>query len=293
MGTEDRSREVPVRADDSQAHGRPVVVFRHDGSETREGPSHRMTHAHAVLAFCTGGSSTVEQQGEWTLQAGDVLLIPWGEPHRHLSPRRPEVWGVGFCPVCLTSGGGEGLLEPFERVRAGASAVVRIPEERRPFLESLIRELRRELEREGEETPGVQRSYLTLILAEVSRATTGSTPAEGGDSVVAEALRFIERHCLEPLSLKDVAAAVHRAPAYLTTAVRRATGRTVQAWIISGRLSEARRRLLHTDEDIDIIAERVGYADATHFIRVFRRSHGLTPAAWRARHRRPPAPSRA
>ncbi|MCI4371871.1 MAG: helix-turn-helix domain-containing protein, partial [Thermoplasmata archaeon] len=40
--------------------------------------------------------------------------------------------------------------------------------------------------------------------------------------------------------------------------------------------------LLHSDERVDIIAERVGYADATHFIRMFRRAHGATPAAWRA-----------
>jgi AraC-like DNA-binding protein len=70
------------------------------------------------------------------------------------------------------------------------------------------------------------------------------------------------------------------------------------SWIIAGRLAEARRRLVHSDEMIEIIAERVGYRDATHFIRVFRREHGMTPAAWRARHvagavkerRRSPAP---
>ncbi len=45
---------------------------------------------------------------------------------------------------------------------------------------------------------------------------------------------------------------------------------------------EARRRLLHSDERVDVIAERVGYADPTHFIRMFRREHGATPAAWRA-----------
>jgi AraC-like DNA-binding protein len=37
---------------------------------------------------------------------------------------------------------------------------------------------------------------------------------------------------------------------------------------------------------IDIIAERVGYADSTHFIRMFRREHDATPAAWRAAHTR-------
>jgi AraC-like DNA-binding protein len=50
-------------------------------------------------------------------------------------------------------------------------------------------------------------------------------------------------------------------------------------------MAQARRLLLHSDERVDVIAERVGYADATHFIRMFRREHGATPAAWRLRAR--------
>jgi AraC family transcriptional activator of pobA len=56
----------------------------------------------------------------------------------------------------------------------------------------------------------------------------------------------------------------------------------VVEWIIAARLAEARRLLLHGDEMVDVIAERVGYADATHFIRLVRREHGMTPAAWRS-----------
>jgi AraC-like DNA-binding protein len=57
--------------------------------------------------------------------------------------------------------------------------------------------------------------------------------------------------------------------------------------------AEARRLLLHGDERVDVVAERVGYADATHFIRMFRREHGVTPAAWRAAQRREPRVARA
>ena len=103
-------------------------------------------------------------------------------------------------------------------------------------------------------------------------------------ALVADSLRFIERNCLAPLTLGDVAAAIGKSPAHLTTALRRATGRSAVQWIIAGRLAEARRRLASTTEPIDRIAERVGYADATHFIRLFRREHGVTPAAWRAQH---------
>jgi len=133
----------------------------------------------------------------------------------------------------------------------------------------------------------VTRSLLTLILEEVARAATWPDRIARSSDVVSESLRFIERRCLGPLTLDDVAAAVNRTPSYVTTALRRATGRTAVAWIIAGRMAEARRRLLHSDENVDVIAERVGYSDATHFIRMFRRAHdGATPAAWRAQHGR-------
>ena len=80
----------------------------------------------------------------------------------------------------------------------------------------------------------------------------------------------------------DVAAAVGRSPTYVTSALTRATGRSAGEWIVRGRMAEARRLLLHSDEMVDAISGRVGYADPTHFIRMFRREHGATPAAWRA-----------
>ena len=79
------------------------------------------------------------------------------------------------------------------------------------------------------------------------------------------------------------ARAVNLSPAYVTTALKKSTGRSAVQWIITSRMAEARRLLLHSDEHVDIIAERVGYADSTHFIRMFRREHGVTPAAWRAK----------
>lgn len=246
-----------------------------------------VTHDYVALAYYTAGSATMEQRGAWSLRPGDMLLVPAGEPHRLLAASDVELWGLGFCPVCFVADGSETLLEPFERVRYGASAVVTIPEERRAFLEGLFRELRREVDGGGQ-APGtlaVQKSLVTLIVAEAARAARWEAHASAGNGVVADALGFIERRCLEPISLRDVASAVARSPAYLTTAVKRATGRSVQAWIIAGRLSEARRRLVHSDEPVDVIAERVGYADATHFIRMFRRAHGATPAAWRASQR--------
>lgn len=269
----------------------PLFAGRH---VLHEGHHATVTHDYAALSFYTAGAARIDVGGSVSLAAGDVLLIPSGAPHRLIAAEGAEIWGLGLCAACYLAEGAEDLVAPFDRVRRGGSPVVTIPEARRPFVEHLFRELSREIEAPGEATLAVQKSLLTLIMSEVWRAAALHAPAVD-DGPVAAALRFIERRCLGPLSLRDVAEAVHRSPAHLTTLVRRSTGRSVQAWIIAGRLAEARRRLSHTDEIIDVIAERVGYADATHFIRVFRRAHGVTPAAWRARQRevtaRPPRPA--
>lgn len=266
-----------------------MFVMRSGAEHHHRQPAlHAASHDYAVVAFYVGGSVTMEQRGNWSLREGDVLLIPAGEPHRSIEFDRPDVWGLGFCVSCLVSEGAALLLEPFERVRSGGSPVVRIPEARRTFLASLFAELRGEASSVEEDSAAIQRSLLTLILAEVRRAAAWQPQVESPSDLVTESLRFIERSCLGRLSLQDVAAAVHRSPAHVTTALKRATGKSAVEWIIAGRLAEARRRLLHSDEMVDVIAERIGYADPTHFIRLFRRAHGLTPAAWRAKHRTTP-----
>jgi AraC-like DNA-binding protein len=269
----------------SDAHG--SIVAAHRANDRRPTSKTPVTHSHAALSFFTGGKAKIDVNGEWTLEPGDVLLVPAAQPHRMIERTDPSFWAVGFCVSCFAAEGAAALLEPFERVRDGASAVVRIPVERRTFMESLFRELEavgEEAHTDAQRLDAVRRSLLTLILNEVERASRGSAPGarSSRSGVVVDALRFIERNCLRRLTLADVSAAVGRTPAHVTSALTKATGRSAVEWIVSGRMAEARRLLLHSDEMVDVIAERVGYADATHFIRMFRREHGVTPAQWRA-----------
>jgi len=264
-------------------HGSVTVTH---GTVDHDGPYARPSvHDYSVLSLHVGGSALVEQRGRLSLTGGDVYLIPAGERHRILEARGAERWGLGICTACLAQHEIGPLLTPFERVRAGASAVVRIPLARQEHLVGLFREIERESATPGRpEADIVIRSLLALVLAEITRAASWSSAEGAGVSLVAQALSFIEKHCLEPISLADVAAAIGRSPAHVTTAIKRATGKTAGEWIVAGKLAEASRLLSSSDARIEDIAERIGYADATHFIRVFRRAHGVTPAAFRALH---------
>jgi AraC family transcriptional activator of pobA len=278
----------PLVRDNSVGSGPPVTAALQISDGNSPVSSASVTHSYAALLFYTRGGARMEQQGVWKLGEGDVLLVPAGERHRVLERRPARYWGLSVHTPCFAAEGAASILEPFERVRDGASAVVHIPPARHEYLEMLFREL----EAAGRGPRGgpsasldtIRKSLLTLVLAEVDRAVgpSESRRATAGGRVVVDALRFIERNCLRHLTLTDVAEAVGRTPTYVTTLLTQATGRSAGDWIVSGRMAEARRLLLHSDERVDLIAERVGYADSTHFIRMFRREHGATPAAWRS-----------
>ncbi len=83
--------------------------------------------------------------------------------------------------------------------------------------------------------------------------------------------------------LADIAHFVRRNAAHVTTVVRRKTGLTVGEWIAERRMAHARMLLQNGQgQKIDDLSFECGYDDPSHFLRLFKRIHGATPAQWRA-----------
>ena len=210
---------------------------------------------------------------------GSMVLVPAGVPHRSLGGEGLTYWLAGFCSACQGLDETMPVMEPFARVRSGALPVVKVPEDRIGWIVSLYEELARAEGPHPERAPHL----LSLLMAEVRDAA--SLGPKLADSPVARALGFIQREAFRPISLRDVAKAVHLSPTHVAAMVKRDTGHTVGDWIAAQRVAEAARWLSHTDASLDEVAERVGWKDKTHFIRMFKRHRGVTPAAWRREHR--------
>jgi PAS domain S-box-containing protein len=106
-----------------------------------------------------------------------------------------------------------------------------------------------------------------------------------GCSQLNKVFQFIEDNYHKPINLCDVAQAVGYSPAYLTNLVKRRTTRTIHDWIVNRRMAEACSLLLETDQSVNQIAAAVGYPDAGHFTRQFRKHHEMSPKGWRNKHR--------
>jgi AraC family transcriptional activator of pobA len=250
-------------------------------------------HTYSVIVLHEEGRVWIDQDGRWEALPGDVQLIPAGTPHAHAEAEGTVV-AVAFCPACLRAEGLGELLAPLEAVRGGRSPLLRPPAPVAARLRLLLEQLEQECRGEGRGTGRARRAWLELVLIELGRlGETAVVSASGG--LVAEALAWLEAHALQPITPADVARALRRSPTHLTTALREQTGQTVGQWIVALRMAEARRRLRETDERVDVIGERVGYLDPSHFSRVFRRTHGCSPTQWRrtAISSSPPPPARA
>ncbi|HYG70446.1 MAG TPA: AraC family transcriptional regulator [Anaeromyxobacteraceae bacterium] len=245
-----------------------------------------LAHTDHVLTYVAAGSLRMDQGGSLQAEAGSLMILPAGAPHEPLEGRGLDLWSLRFCPSCFGLDETQPLMSPFRRVRHGALPVVSVARARRRRVVQLYRDLDREQGAALPESPDLLRAMIQVLLAEVHRAmpASGARP-ERSTSFVPEALTFIQRRALEPISLRDVAAAVGRAPAHVAATVKERTGHTVGAWITSVRLAESVSRLVHTDASVAEITERVGWHDQTHFIRQFRKAFGVTPAAWRGQQR--------
>jgi AraC family transcriptional regulator len=83
-----------------------------------------------------------------------------------------------------------------------------------------------------------------------------------------------------PLSVDDMARAANLSPIHFARQFKRSTGRAPYQYIIEQRVERA-RELLRSDLPIAEIAVRCGFTHQEHLTRIFGRTTGLTPAAYR------------
>lgn len=84
-----------------------------------------------------------------------------------------------------------------------------------------------------------------------------------------------------PTTIADIAKACQVSRTYLMQAFRETTGTTPHQWLLKQRVAQARQLLRDTGLPLAGIATACGFADQSHFGRVFARAEGMTPGRWR------------
>ncbi|MES5100411.1 AraC family transcriptional regulator [Agrobacterium sp. BA1120] len=88
-------------------------------------------------------------------------------------------------------------------------------------------------------------------------------------------------HLEGEVSIADVAEACNLSRGYFIRAFREATGMTPYQWLLNQRIDRARHMISATSTPLAEIAVACGFADQSHFTRVFSNIAGTTPGTWR------------
>ena len=122
---------------------------------------------------------------------------------------------------------------------------------------------------------------LTLeMLAEAWRAGAALRPRMP-PRWLAQVRDRLQEDFAQPLTLGELAGRAGMHPVHLAAAFRRHFGCTVGEYLRRRRVDFAARQLTTSAAPLAEIALSAGFADQSHFARVFKRLTGLTPAAYR------------
>ena len=99
--------------------------------------------------------------------------------------------------------------------------------------------------------------------------------------VVEQIVSYFEDHYSEKISLDTIAENMYLSPFYISKIFKSETGDTPIRHLINIRLERARELLVQEEMSIQEVAAAVGYEDAYHFSKLFKKYYGKSPSQLR------------
>jgi AraC-like DNA-binding protein len=107
------------------------------------------------------------------------------------------------------------------------------------------------------------------------------------DTGIRAAAHLIRENLGRHISTSELARAAATSEATLHRQFRKFFGTTPARFANRLRITEAKRRLRHSRDPIELLAFELGFSDASHFSREFRKTTGDSPAEYRRRRQQP------
>jgi YesN/AraC family two-component response regulator len=103
----------------------------------------------------------------------------------------------------------------------------------------------------------------------------------GKRDLIGEAKAYMQENYAKNISLNDIAERFYVNPFYFSQLFKKKTGTTYQKYLTELRMKRAEVLLRDTDLKVYEICEQVGYTDTNYFSKLFERSTGRKPSAFR------------
>ncbi len=253
-------------------------------------PIDRHAHDYTEMFIILSGQQTIVWNDKpFELGIGDVLICNPGDYHRELvsNPMDPALrFIVGFSHYQFRD-------MPADRIVLPEGPVLRLSSPARKNVISLCFDMVAEGYTGQMGQYFMQKAYLIQLLIWIMRDALGTSLEKGEQSryafdsygktyAVKQIRRYLEEHYPEKISLDQIARNMYLSSVYISKIFKEETGETPINYLIKIRLEKAREYLENPGgESIKEIAEKVGYDDAYHFSKLFKKYYGEAPAFYK------------
>jgi AraC family transcriptional regulator len=140
-----------------------------------------------------------------------------------------------------------------------------------------------QLESSKEAAQSALEQATSLLQEQMRPHSRGGSRVSGGLLAwqVRKVREYVDAHIAGRVLVLDLCAVVKLSEAHFSRRFTRAFGLTPHAFVLRRRLELAARLMLESTQSLSDIALCCGFTDQAHLCKQFRRSKGVSPAAWR------------
>jgi len=104
----------------------------------------------------------------------------------------------------------------------------------------------------------------------------------GEKSIISTVIDYIQNnYSSKTLSVQEIAGVCYMNPAYLGQLFKKRMGCSITDFIHDVRIEQAKRLLVETDQNIELIANQTGFKDRSYFCKIFKKKTGLRPGEYK------------
>ncbi|HHV10956.1 MAG TPA: AraC family transcriptional regulator [Clostridiales bacterium] len=259
-----------------------IYILAHDVSS--DFPSH--VHNYSEITYvCQGGILNIVDNNKFYMSTGDLAILNPCAVHE-IKYTSPDTLIIN---ICLKDAVFQKTLKSFYEDDNFISRFFRNEASYKTNYmffslghnlnaQAILSDLIQEYSSSGFRQSFAVEAYLLLLFTQLMRANSYSY--YGVDDHTLKLINYIRTHCLSQ-TLGEMALALGYNPNYLTTYIKKHTGKNCSTIIQEVRLNEALNLLENSDLSIYDIAEECGYTSASHFFRIFKQKYNLTPNEYR------------
>ena len=259
--------------------------------DLKPGPAH--WHTEFEICYCLGGSIIYKTANkEYCLKEGDVVFVNADVIHSvtPLAPTEMLNMSVHFIDDSFISGGRgnafdveyvfpikdnenidmilfSGNSPRAEMVRNIISENIQLKKKKDKFWEFRIR--------------NNISLFWECIVEETQEINTAVKLVTVRDSVLRDAMTFIQEQYTSKVTLNDIALHVHISTRELSRKFMKHLNITPMNYLLSVRLQKASKMLQDTEKSIGDIAFENGFSGGSHFTKIFKEHYKLTPIEYR------------